>query len=93
MERSTARPLNFDDSEIEGSSYDEYSGSGMSESSEDESQTDTSLLDIPYGHPTMQADTLVQQLPGWGKASISASVRWKSTKFALLDFQSISLNK
>ncbi len=86
MERRTARPLNFDDSEVEGSSYDEYSESGVSESSADEWETDTSVMDIPYGRTTMRADTLVQQLPGQGKASISTSVRWKCTEFALLDF-------
>ncbi len=86
MERRTARLLNFDDSEIEGSSYDEYSESGVSESSADESETDTSVMDIPYGRTTMRADTLVQQIPGQDKASISASVRWKCTEFALLDF-------
>ncbi|PBK59493.1 hypothetical protein ARMSODRAFT_982981 [Armillaria solidipes] len=67
MERGTARSLNFDDSEIEGSSYDEYSGSGGSESLEDETETDVPAMDIPYGYTTMQADTLVQRLPGWGK--------------------------
>ncbi|SJL08996.1 uncharacterized protein ARMOST_12372 [Armillaria ostoyae] len=37
-------------SEIEGYSYDEYSGSEVLESSEDESETDPSVMDIPYGH-------------------------------------------
>ncbi len=86
MKRRTARPLNFDDSKIEGSSYDKYSRSGVSKSLKDESETDTSVMDIPYGHTTMWAGTLVQQLPGQGKASISASVQWKCTEFTLLDF-------
>ncbi len=65
MKRGTTRPLNSNDS---GSSYDEYSGSGVSE---DGSETDTSMMDVPYGHTTMQVGALVQRLPGWGKVSIN----------------------
>ncbi len=65
MERGTTRPFNVNDS---GSLYDEYSGSGVSE---DDSETDTSIMDIPYANTTTQAGRLVQRLPGWGKVSIN----------------------
>ncbi len=50
MGKGAAGSFSFDDSETEGSSYDEYSGCGGLESSEDESEFDISVMDIPYGH-------------------------------------------
>ncbi len=70
MTVGTARRLNFDDLEIEGSSYDEDADTPLPEYSEDESDTDTSVMDIPYGHTTMQANALVQQLPRRGKVGL-----------------------
>ncbi len=77
--RTTGRSLL--DSEADGSSSDElpaYSTDEVPESTEDESETGKLIMDIPYGHTTMQAETLIRQFPGRGKVSeYNAKLWWK----------------